>query len=298
MNAITAALEQAVGRLERARRLDRIADPLTTVMRRLLPVGPIKNTTSGTPTGHPLHPLTVAVPIGAWLGASYLDAVGTQHDRTAARRMVGLGVLTAVPAVVTGASDWTDTMGAERRVGVVHALINHAALLSYAGSWLARRSGRHGLGATLAGAGGAALAVGGWLGSHLAYGLGLGVGVDTTAFQAAITDWAEAADASAVTEGELLGVKVAGVPILLTRTDGEIAALADRCTHRGAPLHEGTLAQGCVTCPWHGSQFALSGAVRRGPAVRPQLAYQVRVVAGRVQIRQPNEKRTLRTNPV
>ena len=51
-------------------------------------------------------------------------------------------------------------------------------------------------------------------------------------------------------------VDVDGVPVLLARLDSDVVAIADRCTHRGGPLHEGAVADGCVQCPWHGSAFA------------------------------------------
>lgn len=291
-----AVLDRALDRIERAKGLDSFSAPLASALRRVLRPAAVKDAASGTPVGHPLHPLLVAVPIGAWTAASYLDLVGDRSDRVAARRLVGLGAVAAAPAVLTGASDWTDTMGAERRVGVVHALANHAALSAYVGSWFARRRGRHGLGVALAALGGTAMTVGGWLGGHLAY--GLGVGVDTTAFQSAPAEWVDAAPEGDVVDGTALGVEVDGVPVLLTRAGGAVVALADRCTHRGAPLHEGELSDGCVTCPWHGSRFALDGTIRRGPATRPQLRYETRTVNGRVQVRHAAEERTLRTNPV
>ncbi len=75
-------------------------------------------------------------------------------------------------------------------------------------------------------------------------------------------------------------------------------ALADRCTHRGAPLHEGEVKEGCVICPWHDSVFDLrDGSVRSGPASRPQPVFDVQVSDGRVRVRRL-ESRTLRSNPV
>jgi nitrite reductase/ring-hydroxylating ferredoxin subunit len=74
--------------------------------------------------------------------------------------------------------------------------------------------------------------------------------------------------------------------VLLVRHSGQVHALADRCSHRGGPLHEGQLVDGCVQCPWHGSRFLLDdGTIARGPASRPQPAYETRVVEGRVQVR-------------
>ena len=207
---------------------------------------------------------------------------------------MAIGLATAAPAVVTGLSDWLSTAGAERRVGLVHALVNDAAIGLQAASWLARRRGRRARGAALSIASLAALGVGGWLGGHLAY--AMGVGVDTTAFQKLPTEWSDV-----MAEGELgaepVGVEVDGVPLVLFRAASGVAALADRCTHRGAPLHEGKIVDGCLQCPWHGSLFAADGSVELGPATRPQPALETRVVQGRLQVRR-SEERSLRTNPV
>lgn len=44
-------------------------------------------------------------------------------------------------------------------------------------------------------------------------------------------------------------------------------ALADRCSHRGRPLSEGTMEGACVTWPWHGSHFDVAtGEPTEGPA--------------------------------
>jgi nitrite reductase/ring-hydroxylating ferredoxin subunit len=125
----------------------------------------------------------------------------------------------------------------------------------------------------------------------------MGVGVDTTAFQQLPGEWLDVAAEADVPADTALEVDADGVPVLLARVEGEVVALADRCTHRGAPLHEGVVENGCVTCPWHDSVFALrDGAVVSGPATRPQPALEVALEAGRVRVRR-SEVRTLRTNP-
>lgn len=280
-------------RIERARVLDPVTKRVDAVVRRLLPPGPVKDVLSGTPIGHPLHPALVAVPIGAFVGASVLDLTG---ERDAARRLVGLGLLSALPTAAAGASDWSDTLGPEKRVGLAHAAANYAALGLYAASWLARRRGQHGRGVVLALAGGSALAAGGWLGGHLSY--ALGVGVDTTAFQAGPCGWSPVAPAEDLDRGKPLQGFVEGVAVMVVRQDGQLRALADRCTHRGGPLSEGRLLDGCIECPWHGSRFRLDeGSIERGPATQGQPVYQVRLHDGWVQVRR-DEERTLRTNPV
>jgi nitrite reductase/ring-hydroxylating ferredoxin subunit/uncharacterized membrane protein len=281
-------------RIESAEFLDKPSDVLAAAIEKAVPKGRVRDLASGTPLGHPLHPALVAVPIGSWTAATYLDL--TFGDRRAARRLVGFGILSALPSALTGANDWTTTAGAERRVGLAHALLNDVALTLYASSWLARRRGNHLRGVALSLAGATVLGGAGWLGGHLAY--ALGVGVDTTAFQQFPAEWTDVAAEDDVLANQSVEGDADGVRVLLTRLDGNIVALSDRCTHRGGPLHEGSLADGCVTCPWHDSVFALTdGAVVRGPATRPQPVAEVQVVDGRVQVRRSSVPRTLRTNP-
>jgi nitrite reductase/ring-hydroxylating ferredoxin subunit len=62
-------------------------------------------------------------------------------------------------------------------------------------------------------------------------------------------------------------VTVAGERIALFRgPGGKVAALYDQCPHRGAPLSRGRIVQGgSLQCPYHGWQFAASGACTRLP---------------------------------
>lgn len=289
--AISRLVERATTTIEQASALDPAAEALDKVAS-AVPPGPVKDTLSGVALGHPAHPMLVTVPIGAVTSAVVLDLLG--DDRRAARRLVGLGLLSAVPAGLTGFSDWSDTRGAERRVGVAHLALNAVGLGLLGGSWLARRDDDSAAGPWLSLAGLAVLGGSGWLGGHLSY--ALGVGVDTTAFQRPPTEWSDAAAESDVAD-QPIAVTVADTPVLLVRTRGAIRAIGDRCTHRGAPLHEGPMVDGCIECPWHGSRFDVTdGSVVRGPAVRPAPVFETRVVDGRVQVRR-DEERTLRLHP-
>lgn len=294
-NLMNKVLDQITSRIERAAVLDPVADQLAERTDPLYANPTVVDVASGTPLGHPLHPLLVTMPIGAWVSAFLFDAL---KNEKAADTLIGLGIVTAVPTMFTGLSDWRDTAGAERRVGLVHGVANEIALSLFTASWLLRRTGHRRLGLQLSLAGAGFVSLGGWLGGHLVY--ALGVGVDTTAFQQGPEEWTDAAAASDVTVGSLTGGSVGGVPVVLTRlADGVVVAYADRCTHRGAPLHEGVLVDGCIECPWHDSRFAVEdGAVAQGPATRPQPAYEVRVEQDRIQLRRSVEERTLRTNPV
>lgn len=277
---VNRALDGLVGRIERATVLDPAADRAASILSKPLQASvALRNALSGTAGGHPLHPILIVLPIGSWLGASYLDVAGGQSGRAAATKLVGLGVAAAVPTVLTGASDWSYTQGAERRVGFVHAVGNYLAIGLYTGSWVARRRQRTALGRSLAGAGALTLGFTGWLGGHLSY--ARGVGVDTTAFEVGSSDWTDV-----LPEADLVDEQ----PTLVH---------ADRCSHRGGPLHEGSFADGCILCPWHQSAFRVSdGQLLAGPATRSQPAYEVRIRYGSIQLRRTDEPGAPRTNPV
>jgi len=69
--------------------------------------------------------------------------------------------------------------------------------------------------------------------------------------------------------------------------DGGFCATQAMCTHRQAPLSEGSLDGTTVTCPLHGAQFNVwTGAVLRGPAANPLKTYRVVVdgETGRVEV--------------
>jgi uncharacterized membrane protein len=117
--------------------------------------------------GHALHPLMTDAPIGFWVSAGVLDLAGGADARPSAQRLIGLGILTAVPTALTGWAEWSGTGQREQRVGVVHAVSNAAAVALYTSSWAARRNGRHRRGVVLGLAASGALGLGGYLGGHL-----------------------------------------------------------------------------------------------------------------------------------
>lgn len=78
--------------------------------------------------------------------------------------------------------------------------------------------------------------------------------------------------------GHAIRVTVDGTPVAVFRVGSHLWAVDARCTHVGGPLDRGSVSEGAVTCPLHGSQFDLeTGVVRRGPATRPVRAYRARV---------------------
>lgn len=74
--------------------------------------------------------------------------------------------------------------------------------------------------------------------------------------------------------------------VAVANIGGEFCAFADVCTHDDGPLVEGDIQGRVVTCPRHGARFDVcTGEVLSLPAVVPLPTYEVRLIAGEVQIR-------------
>lgn len=277
-------LRQAARRLERADELDKAAKPLTGMVGRAVRPRVVRNLLSGTNQGHPLHPMLTDLPIGAWVMSALLDAAGGPAAEGAADLLVAAGVVTAVPTAASGLNDWSDTYGSETRVGLVHAALNTTALSLYLASLVARARGRRRGGKALGLAGLGMLLGGGYLGGYLSF--VMGVNVNRTAWEHPPDQWTPVLADTELAEGEHRKADAGGAPVLLYRTGGQVYALASTCSHMGGPLEEGTISDGCVTCPWHGSIFRFAdGAIVRGPASTPQPCYQTRIQDGRIEVR-------------
>lgn len=118
--------------------------------------------------GHSLHPVLSDLPLGCWTSASLVDVIGGRAGRSAATKLVGVGLLSAGPTAYAGLASWSRLEGQERRIGAVHAIGNDVAILLFAGSLVARVRGEHWRGVRLALLGNLATAAAGHLGGHLA----------------------------------------------------------------------------------------------------------------------------------
>jgi phenylpropionate dioxygenase-like ring-hydroxylating dioxygenase large terminal subunit len=66
---------------------------------------------------------------------------------------------------------------------------------------------------------------------------------------------------------------IAGVPLVLFRSQGRAAALVDRCPHRNVPLSLGRVqADGRLECAYHGWQFDCDGVCQKIPGLEQQAA--------------------------
>ena len=278
--------------VEQAEGLDPASDKVADLAAKAVPDGFVKDFLAGTWLGHPLHPVLTDVPIGAWIAAGFLDVFGGRESRPAARKLIGLGTLAAVPTAAAGVADWVDTDGEARRVGFVHAAGNVGALGLFLMSWRARRKGHHwrGVGLSMLATGGALGTA--YLGGHLSF--SQGVGVDETVFEEGPSSW-KAVDVAPdrLADGKKVRATAGSVRVLLYRSGQRVYGLSDHCSHRGCALAagrvEGSGDDAVVICACHGSTFRLAdGGIVRGPATAPQPAYDVRVEGEKVEVRLRN----------
>lgn len=162
------ALVRAARRVESLDGLDRVDRALRPAAEALIRPPRARAVLHGHWLGHGVHPLMTDFPLGLWTSGTVLDLVGGPQARPAARRLIGLGVLAALPTALTGWAEWGGIdVQRDRRTGLVHAAVNATALNLYLASWVARRRDRQRRATALALAGGVAATVGGFLGGHL-----------------------------------------------------------------------------------------------------------------------------------
>jgi nitrite reductase/ring-hydroxylating ferredoxin subunit/uncharacterized membrane protein len=239
---------------------------------------PLKDLLNGTWLGHPVHPVVTDVPVGAMTVAAVLDVAGQD---TAADIAVLTGLASMAASAATGAADAVDTYGKPQVYATVHATLMVSAFTAYAGSAVLRLGprGLRPVARLLSFAGYGAMAAGAYVGGDLTY--RLGNQVDRHAFDSHSSKW-KPLDVTDVPAGTLVKAKAGADTLVLYRAaDADpITALSSVCAHEGGPLDKGEIVDGCVQCPWHGSQFRLDdGHVRRGPAVYDQPVFEVRATA-------------------
>ena len=137
--------------------------------------------------GHPIHPILVTLPIGAWVCSLVFDIASHVVDEGAsgysdgAELLITIGLIGAVLAAIWGLMDFLRIPRgtAAFRVGTAHLLLNDAVIILFAASWVIRRradDASTGTGAIVVSAVALALlGASGWLGGKLAYRYGVRV---------------------------------------------------------------------------------------------------------------------------
>jgi 3-phenylpropionate/trans-cinnamate dioxygenase ferredoxin subunit len=74
-----------------------------------------------------------------------------------------------------------------------------------------------------------------------------------------------------------------GTPITVVRSDGEVYAIHDTCSHANVSLSEGDVEDTTIECWLHGSRFDLRSGKPTGlPATKPVPVYPVKIEGGDV----------------
>src|SRR4051812_25883201 len=135
--------------------------------------------------GHPIHPMLIVLPLGLFIGAVVFDAMylwrGSATLAAVGYWNIAGGVVGGLLAAGFGLIDWLAIPAGTRakRIGILHALSNVAAILGfavvfwsrYSSGQLATTSGLFAIEVVALVLG----AVGGWLGGELVDRLGVGV---------------------------------------------------------------------------------------------------------------------------
>jgi nitrite reductase/ring-hydroxylating ferredoxin subunit/uncharacterized membrane protein len=281
----------ALARVADQPELDRIAKPLSEAVlaayRNAGDLGQaVKNTLHGVWLNHPLHPVLTNIPIGAWATTLALDAkaaaTGDASYARAADFTLAVGLAGAAGSTVTGLTDWSETDGRARRIGLLHGLLNATATVLMAGAYVLRRRKERRLGEVCTVAGIGVAVAGSYLGGNLVFGERIGV---THADVREPKEFTPVMASDALADGAMRRVKTDDTDLLLARQRGRVCALAHPCAHLGGPLSEGTLKDGSVVCPWHGSEFRLEdGTVVNGPSTHPQPCFAVRERNGQIEV--------------
>jgi len=285
-------MENALARIAAPPELDQVARPLgEAVLAAYRNAGElgnaVKNALHGVWLHHPLHPALTDIPIGAWTTALALDAKSAvSGDESYARAgdfALAFGLAGAVGSAVTGLTDWSETDGRAKRVGLVHGLLNITATALMTTAYVLRRREERRAGQVCAIAGVSVAMAAAYLGGDLVYAERIG---STHAVTNEPEDFTAVLASDELADGTMRRVQRGDTDLLLVRQHGRVCALAHSCAHLGGPLSEGELKDGSVVCPWHGSEFALAdGHVLNGPATQTQPHLDVREQNGQIEVR-------------
>jgi len=247
------------------------------------PIRPLKDFLNGVWIGHPLHAAVTDIPIGTLLATVVLDLL---NQPAAADIALVATILFMLAAAATGAADYSDTDGTARVRATTHSTLMVVALLVLLVS-LVLRAGNPAdrtIPIALSIIGFLIVTAGAFIGGDVVY--LLGNMVNRHAFRGAGTKWVrldtgDVTDLAGLPEATPTKARAGINDIVLVRIGDTVHAMHAVCAHAGGPLAQGSVVDGCIECPWHGSRFRLTdGHLRRGPALYDQPSYEIRAAEG------------------
>lgn len=246
---------------------------------------------------HPLHPALTDLTIGGYTVLAVLDILFIwQRDAELLRAtdtVLVVALVSSLASAVTGLTDWNETIGTERRLGILHGGLMIVASLGFIASlWLRLSTGieARDVAIYVSLASWLLMAVSSYLGGDLTF--GLGTGVNRQAWTSLPEKW-QRLDVRADALGDRAPVLARlknDVGVFVAKVDGTIYAITTTCTHAGGPLHEGSFVgseRRDIECPWHRSVFSLrTGTPLHGPATADEFTFETRIADdGRIEVR-------------
>jgi 3-phenylpropionate/trans-cinnamate dioxygenase ferredoxin subunit len=93
-----------------------------------------------------------------------------------------------------------------------------------------------------------------------------------------VPEYVKACALDAVNDGSALRVMIDDIPVAIVRSDGEVYAIQDVCSHASVALSEGEIEDQTIECWLHGSRFDLVTGKPTGlPATVPVPVYPVKI---------------------
>ena len=97
--------------------------------------------------------------------------------------------------------------------------------------------------------------------------------------------WQMALDLTDIPDNGITVLDLNGQSLLFSRQDHRVTCFENACAHMGMPLEMGAVADGVITCPYHGFRYDLSsGECLTAPEVQ-LVPHAVRVVGSKVEVK-------------
>ncbi|NMC13616.1 MAG: non-heme iron oxygenase ferredoxin subunit [Chloroflexi bacterium] len=85
--------------------------------------------------------------------------------------------------------------------------------------------------------------------------------------------------------GERLFIEIDNQPIVLLKIEGDVFAIADKCSHDDGPLGDGEVNDHIIKCPRHGATFDIrTGKALSLPAIVAIHAFPIKIIDGVINI--------------
>ena len=100
-----------------------------------------------------------------------------------------------------------------------------------------------------------------------------------------MSGWTDIGSLAELESSSRIEAEVDGSRVRVARVNGMLYAFEDRCTHDDSPFEDAPIEDTQIICPRHGARFCLrTGAALSPPAYEPLRIFEVREIAGRVEV--------------